>query len=341
MNRIGEQVILPLGTALRITLQGIRIRLGRALVTLFGVMLGIAFLMSTLTTALIQRGLAEQEATRHTVTLMRNMVKNEIGSTAGKTLAVAVMGELSMAEQRLMDALLKAEPAGVRAYNVAMRDPRLVSSPLAGLAEGASILLILGDGTRFPVPLADAARNMVQPVVLDTLETRSFPLPVPESIHRRLFFGRQEQIVTEQLREQAATDRVRRYWIVGISLLVTMAGIANALLMSITERFKEIGTMKCLGAMSRFIRQLFLIESWIIGSIGSVLGILLGAALPLIAYGLAYGLPAVFGTLDTGRFALYGLLCLVAGTALSILAAIYPASFAARMLPASALRSNV
>ena len=68
-------------------------------------------------------------------------------------------------------------------------------------------------------------------------------------------------------------------WVVVISLLVTVIGITNALLMSVTERFKEIGTMKCLGALSGFIRQLFLIESMFIGLVGSLAGIVIGIGL--------------------------------------------------------------
>ena len=45
---------------------------------------------------------------------------------------------------------------------------------------------------------------------------------------------------------EARSGRVRKIWILTISVLVTVMGIANAMLMSVTERFREIGTMKCL-----------------------------------------------------------------------------------------------
>ena len=44
-------------------------------------------------------------------------------------------------------------------------------------------------------------------------------------------------------------------------MLVAFVGVLNAMLMSVTERFREIGTMKCLGALNSFIVKLFLIES--------------------------------------------------------------------------------
>jgi len=136
-------------------------------------------------------------------------------------------------------------------------------------------------------------------------------------------------------------DNFRKIWMVSISLLVTIIGISNALLMSVTERFKEIGTMKCLGALSSFIRQLFLIESAVIGAAGSLLGVLIGIIFPMLAFSFAFGWKTVWGALNYGELGLYSVCCLLAGTLLSILAAIYPATIAARMIPAMALRSNV
>src|SRR6476661_3464374 len=70
--------------------------------------------------------------------------------------------------------------------------------------------------------------------------------------------------------QQEAHDR--QIWLVTLSLVVCTVGIANSMLMSVTERFKEIGTMKCLGAMDGFIVKLFLIEAGFLGMVASVLG---------------------------------------------------------------------
>ena len=111
--------------------------------------------------------------------------------------------------------------------------------------------------------------------------------------------------------------------------------------MSVTERFREIGTMKCLGALSSFIRQLFLIESSLIGFAGSVIGAVIGVALSIVAYGFTYKFGPVLGSLPVGWLALSTVGAVIAGTVLSIIAALYPARFASRMVPASALRSTV
>ncbi|HOT52163.1 MAG TPA: hypothetical protein PLI07_14365, partial [Candidatus Hydrogenedentes bacterium] len=56
-------------------------------------------------------------------------------------------------------------------------------------------------------------------------------------------------------------NRATQVWLAAISLLVCVVGITNAMLMSVTERYREIGTMKCLGALDWFVVKLFLIEA--------------------------------------------------------------------------------
>jgi ABC-type lipoprotein release transport system permease subunit len=87
--------------------------------------------------------------------------------------------------------------------------------------------------------------------------------------------------------------------------------------------------------------MLFLIESSLIGVAGSLLGVLAGALLPLVAYGFTYSFATVLGSMPYGWLLLAGLASAVVGTLLAVLAAIYPATIASRMLPASALRSTV
>ena len=67
-----------------------------------------------------------------------------------------------------------------------------------------------------------------------------------------------------------------QYWLVFVSLAVCVVSITNSMLISVYERYREIGTMKCLGALDRHILKLFLVESVIIALIGGTLGYLLG-----------------------------------------------------------------
>jgi hypothetical protein len=336
---IGRQVKLPFRRALQISLRGIRIRFGRSLVTVSGVVLGIAFLMSNLTGQLIMRAIAKERAQRDTANMMLSMVRSEVGSVAGRKIAVAAFGSLGEAERMVIDQLVAAQPASLRGLGV---DVRGVTPTEAGrLGNEASLLLVLGDAQIAGVSLATLAEGMSQRVVLDSVTGRVYAGEKDSRIRLEAFFGKESEEQVARQKTQARAERFRTLWIVCISLLVTVLGVSNALLMSVTERFREIGTMKCLGALSAFIRTLFLIESSLIGLAGSIVGVILGALLPLVAYGFAYEFGLVFGSISYGLLFLSGLAAIVVGTLLAVLAAIYPARFASRMVPASALRSTV
>ncbi|MBW7473814.1 ABC transporter permease [Paenibacillus oenotherae] len=118
--------------------------------------------------------------------------------------------------------------------------------------------------------------------------------------------------------------------IAGISLLVGGIGIMNIMLVSVTERTREIGIRKAIGATPRAIKQQFLIESVILsflgGTVGAVLGLLVGALASLVlslpnvvsiwAIVLAFGFSATVG----------------------IFFGYYPANKAAKLQPIEALR---
>ncbi|MFO7535292.1 MAG: FtsX-like permease family protein [Kiritimatiellia bacterium] len=127
------------------------------------------------------------------------------------------------------------------------------------------------------------------------------------------------------------------FWLLVVSFLVCMAGITNAMLLSVIERFREIATMKCLGALNGFIARLFLLEAAALGLVGGILGVLLGGAIGVTRMTLAYG--------DwVGRFFPWSGLASMAGLAascglvLATLSALYPAWSAARMPPIEAMR---
>jgi predicted lysophospholipase L1 biosynthesis ABC-type transport system permease subunit len=130
---------------------------------------------------------------------------------------------------------------------------------------------------------------------------------------------------------------VQTRWLLGLALLVAFVGILNAMLMSVTERFREIGTMKCLGALDGFIVKLFLIESLLQGAAGTVMGIALGLVTSFIAATSSYGTVALRHA-PWGSILLSMLLSLLIGVALTVAAALYPAWQAARMQPIEAMR---
>lgn len=138
----------------------------------------------------------------------------------------------------------------------------------------------------------------------------------------------------------AAERRVETVWMVGLALLISFVGILNAMLMSVTERFREIGTMKCLGAMDAFIVKLFMMESAFHGMVGAFIGLALGIGLAFIEALTVYGAETWRLIPGPVLLKLVGI-CFVSGTVLAIGGAIYPARQAARMTPVDAMRSEV
>jgi len=341
MESIGKQVKLPIGTAMQIALQGIKIRLGRAMVTISGVILGIAFLMNVLAGAHITTAMKYEEEVRMKVDMMVSLVKMQVEDPKNQQIAVLAVGTVRDYEEKAIRNEL-APRYRIRASGLRMA--KVKSVPLNDLTNGTDVVLLIGDEVNAPLSVEALTKPMRQKVILDTLDNRTYAgeafSEIP-GVRHELFFGKRMAEEQKKNEERMHQQKFRSIWIVTISLLVTIIGIANAMLMSVTERFKEIGTMKCLGALSGFIRRLFLIESAVIGVVGSIAGIIIGVLFPMLLFGMAYNFKVVFSAVDFGYIGLVSVGCLVAGTILSILAAIYPATIAARMIPAMALRSNV
>jgi putative ABC transport system permease protein len=122
-------------------------------------------------------------------------------------------------------------------------------------------------------------------------------------------------------------EHEKRIWnivlgsIAGISLLVGGVGIMNIMLASVTERTREIGIRRALGAKRRDIIIQFLVESSVLSSTGGILGVVLGIAIPLVvtylakietivswwsvlvAFGISVGVGIVFGLYPARRAA--------------------------------------
>ena len=129
----------------------------------------------------------------------------------------------------------------------------------------------------------------------------------------------------------------KQRWIVILSLLVCVVGIINAQLMSVTERFREIGTMKCLGALDRFIVRIFVMEAAIQGLAGSLSGAVLGVLTALSGALLRFG-TGIIPTLPWQTILFSSVLAIATGIGLSLLGVLYPAIMAARMQPVEAMR---
>lgn len=127
-------------------------------------------------------------------------------------------------------------------------------------------------------------------------------------------------------------------WILAVSLLVCAISNVISMLLSVTKRFREIGTMKCLGAFDESILVLFLIEAAILGGTGALAGAVGGLILSFGAILSTHG-TAAFSTALTAQIGVSAVAAFAIVTALSFAGAAYPAWKASRMLPIEAMRT--
>lgn len=139
------------------------------------------------------------------------------------------------------------------------------------------------------------------------------------------------------------------FMLIVMILLIAAVGIVNTILMSVYSRVREIGVLRAYGMTPRDIVKLFTREGVIIGAVGSLAGLALGAAIDWYFVGTGLNIQKAFGNLDFGSIpvnaTLYGewkpaafVTGLIFGIAVSWMAARIPAKRAGRLEPTEALR---
>lgn len=156
-------------------------------------------------------------------------------------------------------------------------------------------------------------------------------------IHRRVPFGKPDNFflsTQEQFKEQAQkiTDVIYIIMIVitSVGLMVGGIGVMNIMLVSVTERTREIGVRKAIGAKRSNILLQFLTEAMSLSGFGGVIGVIVGVALGLIlnsSFGFPVSLPIFW--VVTG---------FVVSVSVGLISGVYPAFKAARLDPIEALR---
>jgi putative ABC transport system permease protein len=115
-----------------------------------------------------------------------------------------------------------------------------------------------------------------------------------------------------------------------ITLIGAAIGLMNIMLVSVSERTKEVGLIKAIGGKSKMVRRQFLLEAIIISVLGAIFGIFLG-----ILVGNIFSMVLNTGFVVPWNWILYGIvICTVVG----LLAGLYPALKAGRLNPIEALR---
>lgn len=218
---------------------------------------------------------------------------------------------------------------------------RFGSAGIGLSSDPADLLTALQDGSLFKPGGTDDSRGYRR-VTLD-LEATASHEAVTDSVEA---LGYRAFSFAENLKE---IQRFFVFFYVGLGVLGVIAlftaalGIVNTMVMSITERRREIGILKSLGAGEREIRLVFLAESGVIGALGAAVGILFGwVGTRIIAAVLKIFMQReempVFDPFALPVWLIF--LALGFGILVSLLAGLYPAHRAARVDPVVALRSD-
>ena len=184
-------------------------------------------------------------------------------------------------------------------------------------------------------------KDMWVSVKYDDPKNRSL---VEEEIRERLRIMRKVRVDKPDDFEIFGPDSLSKLWtqltgglvlfmiaVSSVGLMVGGVGVMNIMLVSVTERTREIGVRKAIGATKRTILTQFTTEAVTLCAVGGIIGILVGAVLTYIIFFLPIGLPATLST----TWVLIGF-CVSCG--IGLMFGIYPAWKAANLDPIEALR---
>lgn len=143
--------------------------------------------------------------------------------------------------------------------------------------------------------------------------------------------------ILDQVDKISVTLNLLLGFLAAISLLVGGIGIMNIMLVSVSERTKEIGLRKALGATRKSILYQFLIESLVITGLGGLIGILIGIAISLLG-GLGAQTQGLAWPLDISWLAVS--LAFIISMIIGVVFGLYPARQAARLSPIEAMRKE-
>jgi lipoprotein-releasing system permease protein len=137
-------------------------------------------------------------------------------------------------------------------------------------------------------------------------------------------------------------ERIVAYIVLSLIVVIAAFNILGSLTMTVIEKRREIGVLKAMGATQSGIMKIYLLEGFLVGLFGSILGLLLGygvgeAQIKFQFFKLdtsVYIIPALPVSMHVSDFIVVGLIAMV----ICSLAALYPAKRASKIDPAEAVR---
>lgn len=175
----------------------------------------------------------------------------------------------------------------------------------------------------------------ISTAVRDIEETLRFTHSIQEE-EKDDFTVRPQQDLAERLGSITGAFQAFLIAVAAISLIVGGVGIMNIMLVSVSERTREIGLRKAVGARNKDILRQFLIEAIMLTGVGGILGIILGG---LFSYGAAQAIRSFSGLDWSFEFPIQGMVIgLLVAVSIGLVFGIYPARKAAQKSPTEALR---
>ena len=252
--------------------------------------------------------------------LVNNLFDGDVQAALGKKISVytnfeiytfTVVGVYKYEQNMMNMSFAAAEDVSTSAYI-----PITVAQKLSGAAEGYASITIMTTSAVSSANFAAVAEHFLNKYYKNNGNYQVAAMSM--------------ESILSTVDSMMGTVNIAIAAIAAISLLVGGIGVMNIMLVSVTERTREIGTRKAIGATNGNIRMQFVVESVIICSIGGVIGILFGGVLGYVGSTLI-GAPAV-------PKLSYILLAVGFSMAIGIFFGYYPANKAAKMDPVEALR---
>jgi len=275
----------------------------------------------------------------------RRMVQRELGARMSRFFEALMTRQVTVADTLTIAAVAPDDPEykmNTSPVVIPERTARRLHAGGFSVSENpADLLAAARDGTLFDPESAYDTRSF--PRVTLELEPLANHAAVKDSAEA---MGFRAYSFAEEFAE---IQRFMVYYYLGLGIvgLIALAtaslGIINTLVMAVSERRREIGVLKSLGADEGVIRGLFLMESAVIGAVGSALGLIIGWGATRI---VTLVLKEIMKREDMPIFDPFDLplwlvgLALAFGLAVSLAAGLYPAARAARVDPVEALRSE-
>ena len=249
-----------------------------------------------------------------------------IGQTKPRTASAAIGGSLDARDYNL-DAYIPLKTLRLRVGDLVLK--RSVGREFQGEIVELSQITVSVDN----IEDVDETAAIIETLLKKYHENEDYAVVVPKEL-------------LQQAERTRAMFNVLLVVIAGISLLVGGIGIMNIMLATVTERTREIGIRRALGAKRRHIIQQFLTETVVLTAGGGLLGVLFGLLCGPLFRGLRSGvtmvspdlLPPIVHTLEP-RIALWSVIVsLIISLGVGIVFGVYPARQAAYMDPIEALR---